>query len=111
MHELNDMESWVESQLDRADFYRKAKREDEAIENAWISWNSKSDIEKLEYIDFMTTEHMQYNCGCGLDDKGNLRYVNLICYRCKFVNEIRETKPHLLEKYRWVRPKSHFIQE
>ena len=103
-----DFDSYVESQLDRADFYRKAKREDEDIENAYNSWKSKSDIEKLEYIDFMTTEHMQYNCACTQDDKGNVRWVNLICYRCKFVNEIRETKPELLEGYRWVRPESHF---
>lgn len=109
MNDIEDFDSYVESQLDRADFYRKAKREDEDIENAFISWNSKSDIEKLEYIDFMTTEYMEYNCACTQDDKGNVRWVNLICYRCKFVNEIRETKPHLLKDYRWVRPESHFV--
>lgn len=109
MNDIEDFDSYVESQLDRADFYRKSKREDESIENAWISWKSKSDIEKLEYIDFMTTEFMDYNCACTLNDLGETKYPNLICYRCQFVNEIRETKPELLKGYRWVRPESHFV--
>ena len=110
MQELSDFESYVKSQLDRADFYRKAIAEDKAIQDTFDHWNSLNDVEKLELIDFMT-DNKEFNCSCTQDDKGNVRWVNLICYRCKFVNEIKETKPHLLEKYHWVRPESHFIQE
>jgi hypothetical protein len=107
--DIIDKESYWESQLDRADFMRKAIAEDKAIQDNIDHWNSLNDVEKLEHIDFMTGDR-EFNCGCTQDDKGNVRWVNLICYRCAFVNEIRDTKPHLLEKYHWVRPKEHFIE-
>lgn len=95
--------------LDRVDLDRKAKAENEAIENSFNHWNSLNDIEKLDHIDFMTNDHRKWNCECTLDNNGLTKYINLICYKCKFVRDIKKTKPNLLKKYRWVRPESHFI--
>ena len=109
MNDIEDFESYIESQLDKADFMRKSIAEDKAIENSYNHWNSLNDIEKLEHIDFMTNNHWKWNCECTLDNNGLTKYINLICYKCKFVRNIQKTKPYLLKNYHWVRPESHFI--
>lgn len=106
--DIIDKESYWESQLDRADFMRKAIAEDKAIQDSIDHWNSLNDVEKLEHLDFMTGDK-EFNCTCTLNDKGEVAYVNLICYRCSFVRDIKKKNPKLLEKYNWVRPERHFV--
>jgi hypothetical protein len=103
-----DFESYVESQIDRADFMRKSLREDETIERQAEMWNGLSTVEKLEYIDRTRSEFRKYNCECGLDDSGTPKY-KLICYQCSFVRKVKKENPELLEKYSWVRPESDFL--
>jgi len=108
MNDIEDFDSYVESQLDRADFMRKSIAEDKIIERQAEMWNGLSTIEKLDYIDRMRSEFRKYNCECGLDDNGIPKY-KYICYQCSFVREVKKENPELLEFYNWVRPESQFV--
>ena len=61
MNDIEDFDSYVESQLDRADFMRKSIAEDEIIERQAEMWNGLSAIEKLDYIDRTRSEFKKYN--------------------------------------------------